>query len=83
MNLIGDDDDSIYMVADGGSLEVSIDCSNAKEVLDVESVKGQIMIVGDNASKRPAVRKDVKLKERTLFDDEYFLDTGKFKLQNL
>jgi len=69
-----------FIVADGGHLEVTLDCSDAKKKIKHTDVKGELIIPGDNASRRPAMKEDIVLEKQTLFGNEYYLDTGKFPI---
>lgn len=69
-----------YIIATGNPIEITLDFSNPKEEIRISDVNGDIMKPGDDNSKRPAQVDDFLLREQTLFDEEYYLDHGKFSI---
>ena len=67
-------------IVNGQPLTVFLDFSHPKERLKISKVQGQVQYAGNNASQRPATKDDVNLKEQTLFEQDYFLDDGRFSI---
>ena len=59
-------------------LEIIMDFSNPKTRLKIESVTGKV--IDEKNNPRNATLYDVALNEKTLFEDDYYLDTGRFDI---
>ena len=72
------DEENRKYVPTSGLITVTLNVDNPKDKLTVSDVNGEIHIPGLDNSKKMARVEDILLKEQTLYDDEYYLDNGKF-----
>jgi len=72
-----DDQGRKYLPADG-IIKVSLNIDNPKENLTIANVEGDIHIPTEGGTRKAAEVDDLALTEQTLFDEEYYLDNGKF-----
>ena len=63
-------------------LEIIVDTNNPKNELKIESVKGEVFDTNTNQD-RTATKEDLIIREKTLLDDEYYLDNGVFGVKNI
>tara|TARA_B100000401_G_C52237372_1_gene453471 strand:- start:62 stop:526 length:465 start_codon:yes stop_codon:yes gene_type:complete len=73
-------EDENLIVCDGVPLKVSLDYTNPKKRLSVTQVSGKVMVAGSEGSQRDATIEDVVLRGQTMFEEEFYLDNGKFDI---
>lgn len=77
---LGKENNNDLIIPGGGSISVDIDYANPKKRLEITAVSGEVQLSNDSGSRRAAKISDIVLSEQTMYDDEYFLDHGKFNL---